>query len=212
MTRPNSGISSKADDQLVNIPDGDLSTPGVLEGLKAATAAFGGKFDFTRFSSKQEAINDLTARLQGMLGSARVAQGDPALRGGIDVMLKQLDVAKNASPSFHRMTDAFGRQLQVLIDEGDASGKFLDGGPNAANASALRAQIIQNRINAANELRKSGFSAEAQPPDAPTPPKLTPQLQQELVYAREALNQGRKREDIIARAKQRGVDLEALGF
>jgi hypothetical protein len=125
--------------------------------LRAATAATGGAFDFTRFNSKQEAINDLTARMQAMLGSARAAQGDPALRGSIDVMLRELDVAKNSSPSFHRMVEAIGRQQQALIDEGVASNEFLKA-PTPASAEALRNRIMENRIRAAEELRRSGFS------------------------------------------------------
>jgi hypothetical protein len=148
---------AKGYDALVNIPEGDVTTPGVLEGLRAATAATGGSFDFTRFNSKQEAINDLTARMQAMLGSARAAQGDPALRGSIDVMLRELDVAKNSSPSFHRMVDAIHRQQQALIDEGVASNEFLKA-PTPGSAEALRNRIMENRTRAAEELRRSGFS------------------------------------------------------
>ena len=62
-------------------------------------------------------------------------------------------------------------------------------------------------------MNGGGEADTASPPKPPVvenPPKVNPQ--QELVYARDALNRGAKRADIIARAKQRGVDLEALGF
>ena len=213
---------AKGYDALVNIPDGDVTAPGVLEGLKAATAATGGAFDFSRFSSKQEAINDLTARMQAMLGSARAAQGDPALRGSIDVMLRELDVAKNSSPSFHRMVEAIGRQQQALIDEGAASNEFLKA-PNPAGAAALRERIIENRIRAAQELRRSGFSADTSAgdggqtaPPAPAPPAppqaLRPATPQEKVFANQAIAAGQSRADVIAHGRQKGIDLEASGF
>jgi hypothetical protein len=218
----------KGYDALINIQENDWGTPAGLELAKAATEATGGKFDFARFSSKQEAIDDLTARLQGMLGSARVAQGDPALRGGIELMLKQLNVAKNTAPSFHRMTDAFGRQLQVLIDEADASKKFLDSGPNAQTAKALRDQIIANRQRAAEELRKGGFSAEGEPapaavdggegapPKPSTQPVLKPAdpgtVQRARVKLQGAGNDATVRQRIIDAGKANGVDLEAGGF
>jgi hypothetical protein len=187
-TRGRQAISDRAEladiikgyDALINIPDGDISNPAVLEGLKAATAATGGAIDFARiFSSKQEAIDDLTKRMQAMWGSGRALGGDPTLRGYGDVMSKSLDVAKNSAPSFHRMADVFDRQLQNLQDEGTAAQPFLDK-PTADAASALRNTWITNRQRRADELRKSGFSADtsagggggggSQPPAPPAAP------------------------------------------
>jgi hypothetical protein len=175
----------KGYDQLINIPDGDWKTPATLELLKAATAAGGGRVDFTRFSSKQEAIDDLTKRMQLMWGAGRALGGDPTLRGYADNMNKALDVAKNSSSSFHRMADVQKRQLQNLQDEGAASKTFLDaansGGATAA-APVLRDTLIANRQRRADELRKQGFSASDQPetpksptptPEPPEPPKKT---------------------------------------
>ena len=140
-------------DKAWNTGDSDWATVAGDLGVKALADKTG--VDFTKFSSRLEALSAIKARMLAMIGSARASQGDPALRGGLDYMATTLPNPDLPPEQFHGMSDAFGRVLNQQINEGNIARTYQGSGLTKADGDAMRNSIAQSRAQALADLSKS---------------------------------------------------------
>ena len=174
-----------------------------------------------RFDDPAAAKALIRSQLLTFVGGLRDSAGTPFSPRQTQLIIDQIP-DPNADPQgFLASMNWVRAHLQTQVSNAAAAQRFLD--TRASNSRAGPAFHAQRGTNAgaeADAIRAAGLKVDGggeantasppKPPDSNSPPKTD--LSQELVYARDALNHGAKRADIIARAKQRGVDLEALGF
>ena len=174
-----------------------------------------------RFDDAAAAKALIRQQLLTFVGGLRDSAGTPFSPRQTQLIVDQIPDPSTNSQGFLASMNWVRAHLQAQVSNAAAAQHFLDTRASDANAGpSFHAQRGTNAGAEADAIRAAGLKVNgggeadtASPPKPPVvenPPKVNPQ--QELVYARDALNRGAKRADIIARAKQRGVDLEALGF
>jgi hypothetical protein len=169
--------------------------------------------DLSRFSNLGAIKQSIRSVALGLTGTLRTSEGEPLPKGALTSIEALSPNPEAPAAEFHRMTSVIRAMEQRMAGNFDAALKFRTDRPRLGDqaGTAYHTQRGANASTEANTHASLGFKPESNDtPTAPPPPKVD--LSQELVYARDALNHGAKRADIIARAKQRGVDLEALGF
>jgi hypothetical protein len=207
-------------DKAWNTGDSEWATIASDQGLKALAAKT--PIDFTKFSSRLEALAAIRARMLAMIGSARASQGDPALRGGLDYMANTLPNPDLPPEQFHGMADAFGRVLQQQIAEGRIARQFQGSPMDKAHADIMRNGVSQARAAALADLNRThpeiktvapdGTSTNGSASQAKLPPADSGTVARARVKLRQANNDPAFRKQLIDAGRANGVDLEAGGF
>ena len=179
------------------------------EGLKFLAAKTG--VDVTRLSSRIGAMQAIQSRMRAMLGSTVASiQGDTPLRGILSSALQTLPDPTTMSPEQYRgAVGQLTRALQSQADEAGPADVF-----RSSNFTKADADAYHNALTTVQAKHAKDFAAQPEPgagsaaaPAAPPSVATHPATSQELVFARNAVNNGQSKADVIAHARAKGIDL-----